>query len=132
LERKIRISNLENHGDIRGLSYALPPQALDFLGRVADLYLAATAPGAIRGNHFHLRKNEALVLLPGTPWSLHWDDGEGTPAQHRNFDGSCAVLVLISPGASNAVRNDGDTPLWLIACSSDPYDATTVVARRIL
>ena len=132
MEQKIRISELANCGDSRGLSYAMPAEALDFLGRVADLYLAATAPDAIRGNHFHMHKREALILLPGTPWSLHWDEGERTPPQHRSFDGHCAVLVLISPGASNAVHNDGGSPLWFIACSSEPYDATTVVERKVL
>jgi mannose-6-phosphate isomerase-like protein (cupin superfamily) len=72
------------------------------------------------------------VFLTGTPWSFHWDEGEGSPVQHRNFDGSRAVLVMILPGASHAVRNDGDQPLWLVACSSEPYDPETVVARKVV
>jgi len=96
------------------------------------VHLASTAPGAIRGNHYHLRRREAIVLLPGTAWSLHWDEGEGMPAQRRTFDGGSTVLVLISPGASHAVRNDGVTPLWLVACSSEPYDPTETVARKVV
>jgi dTDP-4-dehydrorhamnose 3,5-epimerase-like enzyme len=99
---KIRISELGNNGDARGLSFTAPTEALDFVGRVADLYLAATAPGAIRGNHYHLRKRQALMILPGTNWSLHWDEGEGKPAQHRRFDGRTAVLALLPPGTSLA------------------------------
>jgi mannose-6-phosphate isomerase-like protein (cupin superfamily) len=70
--------------------------------------------------------------LPGTPWSLHWDEGEGLPAQHRQFDGTSAVLVLVWPGASHAIRSDGDSALWLIACSSEPYDPTETVARKVV
>lgn len=132
MEERIQISELGNNGDVRGLSFTAPAAALDFVGRVADLYLASTSPGAIRGNHYHLRRRGALVLLPGTAWSLHWDEGEGTPARHRSFDGGSAVLVLVSPGASHAVRNDGAATLWLVAYSSEPYDPTETVARKVV
>ena len=132
MTQKIRIIELDSAGDARGYSFTAPPEALDFVGRVADMHLAATAPGAIRGNHYHLRRREAIVVLPGSPWSLHWDEGEHAPAQHREFNGSGAVLVLVSPGASHAVRNDGESPLWLVACSSEPYDPTETVARRVI
>ena len=128
----IQISELGNGGDARGFSFTLPEPALVFLGRVADLHLASTAPGALRGNHFHLRRREAIVILPGAAWSLHWDEGEGLPAQHRSFDGKSAVLVLVSPGSSHAVRNDGESPLWLVAGSSEPYDPAETVARKVV
>src|ERR1700722_18004322 len=104
---KIQISELGNNGDVRGFSFTVPTEALNFLGRVSDIHLASTAPGAIRGNHYHLRRREAIVLVPGTAWSLHWDEGEGAPSQHPSFNGSSTILVLVSPEASHAVRNDG-------------------------
>jgi oxalate decarboxylase/phosphoglucose isomerase-like protein (cupin superfamily) len=128
----IQISELANTGDIRGFSFTAPSGALAFLGRVADMHLASTVPGAVRGNHYHLRRREAIVILPGTAWSLHWDEGEGMAAQHRSFDGGSAVLVLVSPGNSHAVRNEGATPLWLVACSSEPYDPTESVTRKVV
>jgi oxalate decarboxylase/phosphoglucose isomerase-like protein (cupin superfamily) len=128
----IQVSELRNSGDARGFSFTVPPEALDFLGRIADIHLASTAPGAVRGNHYHLRRREAIVMLPGTAWSLHWDEGEGMAPQHRRFDGAGAVLVLVSPGSSHAVRNDGTTPLWLVACSSEAYDPTETVARKVV
>jgi len=131
-EMTIQISELDNHGDARGSSFALPSPALDFLGRVCDLHLASTGPGAVRGNHYHLHKREAIVVLPSAAWSLHWDEGEGTTVQHRTFDGDRAVMVLVSPGCSHAVRNDGARLLWLVACSSEAYDPATVVARKVV
>ena len=132
MDQKIIISELGNTGDARGFSLTAPAEALAFLERVADIHLASTAPGAIRGNHYHLRRREAIVILPGSAWSLHWDARAGTTAQHRSFGGSSAVLVLVSPGASHAVRNDGSAPLWLVACSSEPYDPTETVARKVV
>jgi hypothetical protein len=79
-------------------------------------------PGAVRGNHSHLRRREAIVLLPGVNWSLHWDEGEGSAPQPRACAGSLAVILLVSPGASHAVRNDGDSALWPAAISSETYD----------
>jgi dTDP-4-dehydrorhamnose 3,5-epimerase-like enzyme len=132
MNMNVQISELDNDGDARGFSFALPSEALDFLGRVCDLHLASTDPGAVRGNHYHVRKREAIVFLPGAAWSLHWDEGLGTAVQRRSFDGSCVVLVLISPGCSHAVRNDGTGTLWLVACSSEAYDPATVVARKVV
>jgi dTDP-4-dehydrorhamnose 3,5-epimerase-like enzyme len=129
---KIQVSILNNSGDARGFSFTAPREALDFLGRISDMHLASTGAGSVRGNHYHLRRREAIVMLPGTKWSLHWDEGENTAAQHRQFDGASAVLVLVSPGASHAVRNDGEDRLWLVACSSEPFDPQETIARKVV
>lgn len=129
---KIEVMELSNSGDARGYSFTAPAEALAFVGRMADVHLASTEPGAVRGNHYHLRRREAIVVLPGTKWSLHWDEGEGSAAQHRSFEGDCAVLVLVSPGASHAVRNDGEDLLWLAAISSETYDPAESVSRKVV
>ena len=134
---KVQIAELSNYGDARGFSFTAPAEALAFVGRMADVHLAATAPGAVRGNHYHLRRREAIVVLPGPKWSLHWDEGdalsqESPSAQHRSFDGSAAVLVTVSPGASHAVRNDGDQTMWLVAISSERYDPAESVTRKVV
>jgi dTDP-4-dehydrorhamnose 3,5-epimerase-like enzyme len=129
---RIVITELENKGDKRGVSFGVPEEALDFVGRVADLHVSSSVPGAVRGNHFHRSKRRAVLVLPGALWSLHWDEGAGTAVQQRNFDGTCAVLVLISPGMAHAVRNDGDAMLWLVAGSSEAYDPAEVVARKVV
>jgi oxalate decarboxylase/phosphoglucose isomerase-like protein (cupin superfamily) len=128
---KIQITELTNSGDMRGFSFTAPTDSLAFVGRMSDVHLASTKPGSVRGNHYHLRRREAIVVLPGTKWSLHWDEGENEPAQHRGFDGTLAVLVLVSPGASHAVRNDGERDLWLAAISSETYDPAESVTRKV-
>jgi mannose-6-phosphate isomerase-like protein (cupin superfamily) len=71
-------------------------------------------------------------VLPGAKWSFHWDEGNETAPQHREFDGSRAVLVLVTAGASHAVRNDGEEVLWLVAISSEQYDPAERVARKVV
>jgi dTDP-4-dehydrorhamnose 3,5-epimerase-like enzyme len=129
---KVQITELRNSGDARGFSFTAPLTALEYVGRMADVHLASTQSGAVRGNHYHLRRREAIVVLPGPRWSFHWDDGGESPAQQRAFDGSCAVLLLVAPGASHAVRNDGEEVLWLVAISSEPYDPAESVARKVV
>lgn len=129
---KVEISELKSGADARGLSFTLPTAALEVLGNVADMHLASTAPQAVRGNHYHVGKREIILVLPGAAWSLHWDEGKGAPVQHRDFNGENAVLVQVSPGCSHAVRNEDSTVLWLLTCSSEPYDAARVIARKVV
>ncbi len=132
MTEKIRITELNDSGDARGFSFTAPAEALGFVGRMADVHLASTKPGAVRGNHYHLRRRQAIVVLPGAKWSFHWDEGDESVAQHREFDGGRAVLVLVSPGASLAVRNDGDGNLWLLTISSETYDPAESVVRKVV
>ncbi len=131
---KIQITELNNSGDARGFRFAAPAEATAFVERMADVHLASTERRAVPGNHYHhhLRRREAIVVLPGAKWSFHWDEGEGSLTQHREFDCSRAVLVLVSPGASQAVRNEGDANLWLVAISSETYDPAESVARKVV
>src|SRR5258707_10476108 len=102
MTEKIRITELNDSGDARGFSFTAPAEALAFVGRMADVHLASTKPGAVRGNHYHLRRREAIVVLPGAKWSLHWDEGIAEAAQHREFSGERAVVVLVSAGGAHA------------------------------
>lgn len=130
--KSVQISELAPHGDNRGLSLAMPPEAMQFVRELADVHISSSVSGAVRGNHYHRRKRRAILVMPGIAWSLHWDEGEGTAVQRRIFDGSQAVLVLVPPGVAHAVRNDGTASLWMVACSSAPYDASEVVERKVV
>src|SRR6195256_6308996 len=108
IRMKIQISELSNRGDARGFSFTAPVEALEYVGRMADVHLASTKPGAVRGNHYHLRRREAIVVLPGAKWSFHLDEGGETAGQHGEVGWRHATLVLGAGGASHAVRNDGE------------------------
>jgi|SRR5579871_1892768 len=130
--RKIEILALPNRGDARGSSFAAPTEALDFIGSLGDVHFAATRPGSVRGNHYHLRRREATIVLPGCRWSLHWAKGPDVPTEHRDFDGSDAVLLLLSPLVAHAIRNDGEGELWLFAIQSERSDPSDTVMRKLV
>ncbi|MGA7927180.1 MAG: hypothetical protein WCA20_14450, partial [Candidatus Sulfotelmatobacter sp.] len=73
-----------------------PAEALDFLGRVADIHLTSTAPGAVRGNHYHWRRREAIVLLPGTARSLHRAVGMPCAITDQRLCGSRPVRLSLT------------------------------------
>ena len=125
-------SELADHGDARGYSFTLPEAALRFLGRVADVHFSSLLPGAVRGNHYHLRRREAILVSALSPWSWHWDEDATTGPQSRAFAGGPLCLILVSPGASHAIRNDGDGTIRLVALSSEPYDPTETIARKVV
>ena len=132
MNEKLEIFELSNRGDARGSSFTAPAEALAFVGRMGDVHLASTKPGGVRGNHYHLRRRQAIMALPGVKWSLHWDEGEESAAQHREFAGRGSVLVLLPPGPSIAVRNDGDRDLWIVTISSETYDPADSIPRKVV
>jgi oxalate decarboxylase/phosphoglucose isomerase-like protein (cupin superfamily) len=132
MESKIQISELSDGGDEPGFSFTTPNEALAFLQSVNDVHMVSVQPGAIRGNHDHLRRREAIVLFPGTSRSFDWDEARRTTPQHRNFSGNTAVMILVSPGASHAIRNDGGGEMWLVAIWSEAYDPTETVSRKVI
>src|SRR5438477_11576751 len=113
MNEKLEIFELSNRGDARGFSFTVPAEGVAFVGRMGDVHLASTKPGAVRGNHYHLRRRQAIMALPGVKWSLHWDEGEESAAEHRAAAGRGSLLVLLPPGPSIAVRNDGDRCLCI-------------------
>ncbi len=87
------------------------------------MHVATIEPGAVRGNHFHAVRREVLVVMAEDRWSLHWDEGVGTPVQERGFPGPSTVLVIVPTGMSHALRNDGAVAMRMLGVTDGPYDA---------
>ncbi len=70
MKPKLRIIKLNDSGDTRGYSFTVPAEVLKFLSRIRDVHVASMVAGAVRGNHFHLRRREAIVIVHHGEWSL--------------------------------------------------------------
>ena len=132
MKSKVRISGIPNTGDIRGSSFTIPGDAISFLGRVLDIHLATIVPGATRGNHFHLRRREALIITSESAWKFYWDEGEETPVTCSEFSIAGTCMILIEPGSSHAVQNNGDRPLFMVGLSSETYDPGESISRKLV
>ena len=128
----LRIVELPQAGDERGVSVSVLADQLTWVQPVQDLHFASIRAGAVRGNHVHTSKHEAIAVAAMGQWSLHWDEGVGTEAGHRVFTGESAVLVEVPPLWAHAIRNEGEADLWIVAISDRPYEAGETVARRLV
>jgi oxalate decarboxylase/phosphoglucose isomerase-like protein (cupin superfamily) len=117
---QVRSCDLQNDGDERGNSYhTILKQITDFLGSIGNIHIATITPGFLRGNHYHLRHSEALIVLYSEKWPFHWDSGPKTKVVQRSFRGQGAVLIQIKPNSSHAVLNVGKSDLCLVAFSNE-------------
>jgi len=123
VDRTLSVVDLQDSGDARGSSFSVPAELFAGPFSVADMHVATIEPGATRGNHYHALRREVLVVVATDRWSLHWDEGAGTPIRQREFAGPGAVLVRVPDGMSHAIRNDGAVPMQLIGLADGPYDA---------
>ena len=107
----VRVAPLAPRTDARGSSFGVD---LAF-ENISECHVATVRPGAIRGNHFHTRRREVLVVMYADRWTLLWDEGEGTPMQSRAYEGSGAIVMEVDPLCAHAVRNDGARDLHLVS-----------------
>jgi oxalate decarboxylase/phosphoglucose isomerase-like protein (cupin superfamily) len=118
----VRISSIADTGDERGCSFCVPDVWNRFLSSVSDLHITTIRPGHVRGNHYHARHKEILIVVHQDRWSLHWDSGSGTASEKRVFTGTGAVVIEISPLASHAIVNDGAKDLLIAGISDSRYN----------
>ncbi|MDH4202456.1 MAG: WxcM-like domain-containing protein [Phycisphaerae bacterium] len=117
----IRITILENHGDHRGNSFNIPEDSLIYLHRAQNVHIANVKPAAVRGNHYHLKRKELLLVYHDGPWLLCWDTGEQTPIQKKIFEGAGCALIEIAPDVSHAIQNTGNGALVIVVLSDHVY-----------
>jgi dTDP-4-dehydrorhamnose 3,5-epimerase-like enzyme len=119
---ELKVTVLKDSGDDRGSSFPAPEECFAGGFTVRDAHLSTLLPGHVRGNHFHITRNETLLVMSADRWSLHWDSGDGTQVVARMFNGPGSVVIQVPPHASHAIRNDGNAPLHIIGVTDGPYD----------
>jgi dTDP-4-dehydrorhamnose 3,5-epimerase-like enzyme len=119
---QIEIIELENHGDHRGKLFSLGYQELDFLSSIKNIHYGTIDCDSIRGNHYHLERNEILVITYSDDWTLYWSDKDNQQPTLRNFTGNGSVLIKIDPGIAHAVKNTGKGLLQIISLSDTAFD----------
>jgi len=108
--------------DCRGNSFSIPSAWRDFLVMPMDLHITTIRPSAVRGNHFHSKRREVLIVIHSSCWCLYWDTGSGTKQQAREFSGSGAVLLQITQDCSHALLNSGMEDLLVVGMTNRPFD----------
>lgn len=113
---KIAIRKLEIKQDERG--WVFEPLGPDQLSHQRNVHWILTLPGKVRGNHWHQRGTEILVIFGPALVRISENgvivDYEIPPNEAWQF--------TIPPGVSHAIKNTGKTPLLMIAFNSERYD----------
>jgi dTDP-4-dehydrorhamnose 3,5-epimerase-like enzyme len=118
----VRIVELNDQGDNRGSAYVLSRESIAFLNVLRAMHLTTLKPGHVRGNHYHVKQRETILIMHSDTWQFSWDTGIDTPEQTTHFSSSGTVLVQVEPLASHAVKNTGTRDLTILSCSDQPYD----------
>lgn len=112
---EVHVRELQNIGDNRGSYFRIPIELFSSIAAIKDIHIAEIVPGAIRGNHYHEHHHEVLFVAFYDRWSFYWDKMLSGEIVRKSFTGSGIIMLEIAPRVPHAVRNDGNSNLFLIA-----------------
>ncbi len=123
----VTIESIAFSSDERGVVFE--PLKAPAIEQQKNVHTVITVPGGIRGNHYHKKATEVLVV-----------NGPAQVCFRENGD-IREVLVSVNqvlrftfpPGVAHAVKNTGDNPQVLVSFASEPHDPNDPgVVRDIL
>ncbi|MCP5525300.1 MAG: cupin domain-containing protein [Verrucomicrobiales bacterium] len=112
----VRAEKLNLHRDPRG--WVFEPVGPDDLPRQRNVHAVLTLPGAVRGNHYHERGTEFLIVVG--PALVRLREGEQT--RDQTIPDGEAWRFVIPPGVPHAIRNTGEAPIFMFGFNSVAHD----------
>lgn len=123
----VKFETLALHTDARG--WVVEPVNEGQLQWARNTHIVLTAPGGVRGNHFHHYATEVFVLIG--PGLVRWR--ENGVVRDVSVPDGVAMRFTVSPGIPHAIQNTGVQPMVLMAFSSQPHDrANPDTVREVL
>jgi len=117
----LEIIELDEMRDERGwVVFPFQDQGL-LEGRIKNIHAVSMAPGTVRGNHFHLRQKERIVIIGGPCLFAAQNPGSGERFE-TTFDPDPGDLIMIEPGVAHAIKNISGSPAYLLCGSELPFD----------
>lgn len=113
---KVVTERIRPSTDRRGIVFE--PLSTEALTEQRNSHVVVSRPGAVRGNHYHRRGVETLVIVG--PALVRIRDGGDTadivvPAE-------AIYRLIIPPGVAHAVKNTGTRDSILVAFNTEPHD----------
>jgi dTDP-4-dehydrorhamnose 3,5-epimerase-like enzyme len=112
----VEIRPLKVHADARGAVFEPLEPAL--LSGWRNVHTVVTEPGAVRGNHRHLRGTEITTVL-GPALVRYRCDGR---IENIDVPAGQAWRFLFPPGIAHAFKNTGDRPFVLVSFNTEEHD----------
>ncbi len=124
---KVRIEILRVAQDARG--YVFEPMEPEGLGRFRNVHVVYTVPGAVRGNHYHLRSTE-VCSVAGPTLVRYRVEGQ---LQDARVPAGEVWRFTFPSGVPHAFRNEGAEPTLLAAFNTEEHDPDRPdVVREVL
>lgn len=112
----MKIRELDPHADARGMVFE--PVGLPELPEQKNCHVVITAPGGVRGNHFHETATE-IITVTGAALVRMRIEGE---IVDEHVPAGEAWQFLFRPGIAHAFKNTGSEPHTLVVFCDRPFD----------
>jgi len=122
----VQVVKLKVHADARGCVFEPLEPAL--LAGWRNVHAVVTEPGAVRGNHRHLRGTEVSTVV-GPALVRYREQGQ---VQDANVPAGEAWRFHFPPGVAHAFRNTGSRPFVLVSFNTEEHDPARPDAEREL
>jgi dTDP-4-dehydrorhamnose 3,5-epimerase-like enzyme len=120
----VAIQKLKVHTDGRGAVFE--PLDPPMLAGWRNVHAVISEPGAIRGNHCHLRGTEVTSVF-GPALVRYRVDGQ---TEDQNVPAGEAWRFAFPPGTAHAFKNTGASPMVLVSFNTELHDPGCVDAVR--
>ena len=88
---------------------------------LGQVYLTVAKPGAIKGNHYHLRKTEWFCVIKGTAkLVLHDNKSKKTEEMLLTAENPCRIKI--PPNTFHAIKNIGDEEMYVVCYIDEEFN----------
>lgn len=108
---------VKRFADERG--FVFEPLSGELLAGQKNVHVVTSRPGAVRGNHYHLKGTETLVVCG--PALVRIRNADRLEDFSIPADTTCRLII--PPGISHAVKNTGTSDIMLVAFNTEPHHA---------
>lgn len=116
---EVKRIKLDLKADQRGWLVNLTPPLLET--QVKHMFIATIEPGHIRGNHYHKRKTEWLLVLVGR-CVVKLTDVTTKESRETDLDASEPTLVTVPINQEVKIINHTNQPATIMAIFNEPFD----------
>ena len=112
----VKKKSVKRFTDNRG--FVFEPLDGQLLAQQKNVHVVVSRPGAVRGNHYHRKGTETLVICG--PALVRIRNHEHTEDIRIPIDTTCKMII--PPGISHAICNTGTTDSVLVAFNTVAHD----------
>ncbi len=112
----IKEETVNRFSDSRG--FVFEPVQGELLANQRNTHVVVSRSGAVRGNHYHVRGTETLVVCG--PALVRIREDNATRDISISADTTCRLII--PPGVAHAIQNTGEIDNLLVAFNTEPHD----------